>query len=98
MASAISVAMAKLNEVHLVYCFEKNGVLKNIEDENSVISTMNYSEYEKYKTENIISKGMIPKLDNAFDAIKSGVKSVSICHAKDLEYIFKEEKAGTKLL
>lgn len=97
MASAISVAMSKSHETNLIYCFEKAGVLKNIDDENSVIDKMNFSEYEKYKTEGIISKGMIPKLDNAFDAIKQGVKSVLICHAKDLKNVIANQKAGTRL-
>lgn len=97
MASAISVAMAQSYEVKLIYCFEKSGVLKNVDDENSVIEKMNLSAYEKYKTEEIISKGMIPKLDNAFDAIKHGVKSVVICHAKDLNKVVANQKAGTRL-
>ncbi len=97
MASAISVAMAKTTEVHLIYCFEKSGVLRNVEDENSVIEKLNFSDYEKYKKEGIISKGMIPKLDNAFDAIKQGVKSVIICHAKDLHGVTSGKKTGTKL-
>lgn len=94
MASAIAVAMAKTAEVNLIYCFEKSGVLKNVDDENSVIEKMNVSDYEKYKAKGVISKGMIPKLDNAFDAIKQGVKSVIICHAKDLN----KNGVGTKLI
>ena len=96
-ASAISAAMARTAEMHLIYCFEKNGVLKNVEDENSVIEKMNFSDYENYKREGIISKGMIPKLDNAFDAIKQGVKSVVICHAKDLKKVVETDNFGTKL-
>jgi acetylglutamate kinase len=98
MASAIAVAMAKSIEVHLIYCFEKSGVLKNVEDENSLIEKMNFSDYEKYKKEGIISKGMIPKLDNAFDAIKQGVKSVIICHARDMDKIVENKKSGTQLV
>lgn len=97
MASAISVAMTKLYEVNLIYCFEKSGVLKNVNDENSVIAKMNSVDYEKYKSEGIISKGMIPKLDNAFDAIKQGVKSVVICHAKDVQKIISGKNSGTRL-
>jgi acetylglutamate kinase len=93
MASAIAVAMAKQYDVTLIYCFEKSGVLRNVEDENSVIEKINIKEYEKLKVEGIISKGMIPKLDNAFDAIKHGVKTVLICHARDLN----KPKAGTNL-
>jgi acetylglutamate kinase len=98
MASAISVAMAKEAKVHLIYCFEKSGVLKNVDDESSVIDKMNFTDYQKYKAEGIIAKGMIPKLDNAFDAIKQGVKSVVICHAKDLKKITSGQKTGTTLL
>ena len=98
MASAIAVAMAKTAEVNLIYCFEKAGVLKNVEDDSSVISTMSAADYEKYKKEGIISKGMIPKLDNAFDAIKQGVKNVVICHAKDLKKIAADHIAGTRLM
>jgi acetylglutamate kinase len=96
--SAVSVAMAKVVDVHLIYCFEKAGVLENIEDDNSVIEKMNFREYQKYKVDGIISKGMIPKLDNSFDAIKQGVKSVVIGHAKDLKKIVGNQKAGTTLL
>jgi acetylglutamate kinase len=98
MASAISVSMAKTAEVDLIYCFEKSGVLKNVEDENSVIDEMNFSDYEKYKAQGIISKGMIPKLDNAFDAIIHGVRSVVICHARDLKKVVGNQKAGTRLI
>ncbi len=97
MASAVSVAMAKTTEVNLIYCFEKPGVLKNVDDDNSVISKMNATDYEKYKAEGIISQGMIPKLDNAFEAIRQGVKTVVICHAKDLKKVVTNDKAGTKL-
>ena len=97
MASAIAVAMAKTAEAHLIYCFEKSGVLKNVNDDNSVIEKMNASDYAKYKKGGMISKGMIPKLDNAFDAIKQGLRSVVIGHAKDLRKIIQKENAGTRL-
>jgi acetylglutamate kinase len=83
--------------MNLVYCFEKSGVLRKVDDENSIIEKMNSSEYEKYKSEGIIFKGMIPKLDNAFEAIKHGVKTVVICHAKDLKKVIENQKAGTRL-
>ena len=51
----------------------------------------------KLKSEGIISKGMIPKLDNAFDALKHGVKSVIICHAKNLRKVISKHKSGTYL-
>lgn len=94
---AASVAAAMPYDTTLIYCFEKPGVLKNVDDDNSIIEKMNFAEYEKYKSEGIISKGMIPKLDNAFEAIKQGVKSVIICHAKDLTNVIRNGKVGTKL-
>lgn len=97
MASAIAVAMTTQCDVTLIYCFEKSGVLRNVEDENSVIEKINLKEYENLKREGVISKGMIPKLDNAFDAIKQRVKSVVICHAKDLQKVAANRKSGTKL-
>lgn len=98
MASSIAMAMSKHFSATLVYCFEKSGVLKNVDDENSVIEKIYLKEYEQLKKEGIISKGMIPKLDNAFDAIKQGVKKVVICHAKDLTKITDEKNSGTILL
>ena len=97
MASAIAVAMAKQCDVTLIYCFEKAGVLRNIDDENSVIEKIDLKEYEKLKIEGVISKGMIPKLDNAFDAIKQGVKEVVICHAQNLKKVILKQKSGTYL-
>ncbi|HSZ25005.1 MAG TPA: acetylglutamate kinase [Cytophagaceae bacterium] len=85
-------------EVHLIYCFELKGVLENFEDKNSVISEITPAKYSELKEKGIISKGMIPKMDNSFDAIHSGVTSVRICHADDLvDIINKEELKGTKL-
>lgn len=83
-ASALAVAMTEIYEVKLIYCFEKNGVLRTIEDENSVIETITKTTYTTLINEGIISKGMIPKLDNAFVAIENGVKLVVITHANNL--------------
>jgi acetylglutamate kinase len=98
-ASTLAIALSKKYEVQLNFCFEKKGVLKNIEDENSVIETITPTTYKKYLEEGIISKGMIPKLDNAFEAITKGVKFVVIAHSDDLINTTKEnEHAGTKLI
>lgn len=80
-ASSLAVALAKFYEVQLVFCFEKNGVLLDAEDENSVIPTINQHQYQDYKSAGVIYDGMIPKLDNAFDALQNQVKEVVICNA-----------------
>jgi len=98
-ASALAVALAEFYEVQLTYCFEKRGVVKNVDDENSLIPQISKSEYEVLKGDGIVSKGMIPKLDNAFDAIEKGVKSVLIGDAKFLKSMIEgEENAATKLV
>ena len=96
-ASALAVAMSKMYETTLIYCFEKKGVLQDIDDESSLIKEINPKTYEDLKEKNIVSAGMLPKLDNAFAAIKSGVKEVIIGHADELHKLNKEASFGTKL-
>ena len=78
-ASNIAIALAKIYRVQLVFCFEKRGVLLNPDDEKSVIDFLDMPLFLKYKDENIITAGMIPKLHNAFDALNRGVDEVRIC-------------------
>jgi acetylglutamate kinase len=97
-ASKVAVAMSSYFNTHLVYCFELKGVLKDINDKDSVISEINTDTYHKLKETGVIAKGMIPKMDNSFDAIKSGVQSVIICHADDISAIVNQkENKGTTL-
>jgi acetylglutamate kinase len=83
-ASALAVAMAGLYKVQLVYCLEKKGVLLNVSDDNSVLHNLDAVKYAELKANGTIDKGMIPKLDNAFDALKRGVDKVIIGHADDI--------------
>ncbi|MFN0047742.1 MAG: acetylglutamate kinase [Cytophagales bacterium] len=84
-ASSIASALAiSGKEVSLVYCFEKKGVLTDVNDDNSVIKQINLTYYNQLKMNGIVNKGMIPKLDNAFRSIAEGVKEVKICMAEDL--------------
>ncbi|GAB3561654.1 acetylglutamate kinase [Spirosoma luteolum] len=96
MASAIAVDLVKHNTVTLVYCFEKKGVLRNPDDDTSVIAELTPSLYDTYKAEGTINKGMIPKLDNAFSALRSGVSRVIICHADEVADAL-AQRAGTTL-
>lgn len=84
MASAVAVAMASRYDVNLVYCFEKKGVLADPDDDNSVMATLNPTSYLINKEAGTINKGMIPKLDNSFEALSKGVRQVTICHALEL--------------
>ncbi len=95
-ASVLAVALSSIFDVHLCFCFEKNGVLKNMDDENSVISNLDINYYEELKKLAIISNGMIPKIDNAFDAIAHGVSNVVVGHASQLNEMINNH-AGTRI-
>lgn len=84
MASATAVAMAQIYKVNLIYCFEKKGVLSNPDDDDAVIPQLNPDLYADYKQKGVIYQGMIPKLDNAFTALRAGVTRVTIAHADEL--------------
>ena len=64
--------------VQLYYCFEKKGVLKNIDNNDSVIEKINQVSYQELKSSGIINEGMIPKLDNCFYALEKNVSKVCI--------------------
>lgn len=83
-AQTVAVGLAQRYPVELVYCFEKRGVLRNVEDDDSVISNIDPVLYEQLKAKGIVADGMLPKLENAFKAINSGVKNVVICAAERL--------------
>ncbi len=83
-ASAVAVAASNIATTDLVFCFEKQGVLRDVEDESSVIPLITRADYPTLRSEGVISKGMIPKIDNAFRAIESGVASVTIKHSAQL--------------
>ena len=91
-ASGLAVALSKNYETQLTYCFEKNGVLQDVNDDDSVIDKMVRTDFNKLKESGAIHDGMIPKLDNSFNAIDSGVAKVVIKHA---DYILEEK--GTVL-
>lgn len=79
--SALSVALSKIFEVKTIYCFEKDGVLNG----DKIIPKLNTRLYHELKQKGIILNGMIPKLDNAFNALAQGVKSVVIGNSKHLQ-------------
>ncbi len=96
-ASAVAVAMSSLYETILVYCFEKKGVLSDVNDESSLVPEIRMGQFEELKIQGVVSGGMIPKLHNAFEAIKSGVSAVYIGKADELSQI-NEEGFGTRLI
>ncbi|MEM6397063.1 MAG: acetylglutamate kinase [Bacteroidota bacterium] len=73
-ASTLAVALSRDFKVRLLYCFEKPGVLVDPDDESSYLPRLSSTEYEAYKADGTIYDGMIPKLDNAFAALKAGAE------------------------
>ena len=72
------------HETELIYCFEKDGVLYDKDDDSSVIAEINKEKFAELKAEGIVADGMIPKLSNSFKAIDNGVARVIIKHARNL--------------
>ncbi|HXH99249.1 MAG TPA: acetylglutamate kinase [Sphingobacteriaceae bacterium] len=97
-ASALAVAFSGIYQTSLIYCFEKKGVLRDVMDENSVIPLIDQESYYGLKADGTITEGMIPKLDNAFNAINNGVDSVIIGDAGDLNLLQSTGNFGTKLI
>ena len=83
-ASSLAVALSKVYDVRLIYCFEKKGILRDVADEDSVINLITKEKYLQLLQDKKLFDGFIPKIDNAFAAIDSGVKEVLIGHADDL--------------
>jgi len=95
-AQEIAKGLSGMYEVQLIYSFEKSGVLLDVEDEQSVIGTINPSYYAGLKEKGLIFAGMIPKLDNAFEALSHGVKKVIIGKAEQLDELI-GGRAGTTI-
>ena len=80
-AGETAKALSALFDVTLVYCFEKKGVLRDENDDDSVIPQITRAEFEQYVADGVIQGGMIPKLENSFEAINAGVSEVVIALA-----------------
>ncbi len=95
-AQELARAMSGVYDVSLIYCFEKQGVLLDASDDESVIPHLSKAYFEKLQEERIITEGMIPKLHNAFSAVEAGVQSVTIGDAAQLSRLI-EQQSGTTI-
>ncbi len=96
-ADSVASQVARSLKARLVYCFELPGVMKDINDENSLIARINQEYYTELKTGGIIADGMIPKLDNCFEALNAGVSKVCICQANQILNLDSGTFVGTEL-
>ena len=92
-AGEAAKALANYFDVTLIFCFEKKGVLMDENDEESIISRIDKESFKQYVSEGIIQGGMIPKLENAFQAINRGVKRVIITKASEIN-----KMSGTEIV
>ena len=84
-ASETAKALAPYYDVTLIFSFEKKGVLRNPNDDDSVIPVITHEDFERYKSDGTISGGMLPKIENALSAIDAGVSRVIITLATAID-------------
>mgnify|MGYP002534306238 FL=1 len=91
-AGETAKSLAQLFDVTLIFCFEKKGVLRDENDDDSVIPQLTRADFDRYVEEGIIQGGMIPKLENSFEALEAGVGKVIITLASAID-----GKQGTQI-
>lgn len=96
-AQEMAQALSEYFETHLIYSFEKAGVLSKVEDEASVINQLDFTSYQELKIKGSIFAGMIPKLDNAFSALQKGVHRVVIGKGDELPQLI-SGACGTSII
>ena len=96
-AAVLSRSLSRFYNVKLVYCFEKSGVLQDINDEQSSLAHLDAKTYHELKENKKLFAGILPKIDNAFDAVNNGVQEVVIGNSNSLLQLTKGE-GGTKII
>ena len=94
-ASEIATSLAKKHQVKLYFCFDKKGVLMDADDPSTLVPLINEDIFKKLLNDQVIHSGMIPKLENAFNALDKGVSNVWMGLPENLLLASKGENAGT---
>lgn len=84
-AAETAKALAGQYDVTLIFSFEKKGVLARPDDDDSLIPVITRADYMRYAADGTVSGGMLPKLENAFNAISAGVSRVNITLATAID-------------
>ncbi len=92
-AVAVNIAQSGQYEVELIYCFELEGVYEDLSKPETHIQNLNQQQYQSYKDAGVITDGMLPKLDNCFDALNAGVNKVIISNVAQIQNHIKGKNA-----
>ena len=96
-ASVLAQALAQNFNVELLYCFDKEGILENIENPDSVVKTLNPTKYEQLRSENKLHQGILPKLKDAFEAKENNVNKVVLLNENQLQNQIYHQNVGTEI-
>ena len=91
----LAISLAEVFEIEVIYVFEKKGLLRNMADENSLITTIKTADIADLKKDKTISGGMLPKVENIENLINNGIKKVYLCHSKNLKTMDSDYFIGT---
>jgi acetylglutamate kinase len=97
-AATVAMALAESRATRLILSFEMPGVLLDPQDPASLLPELDEADFQAYQASGAIVGGMIPKLSNAFAALKAGVAEVFICHANQLHRVGTDDFVGTKVV
>ena len=96
-ASVLAQALSQIYEVELLYCFDKDGILENLENSDSLVKTLNYKKYDKLIFDHKLKRGILPKLKNAFVAKEKRVSKVFLINEARLQNQIKHQNEGTEI-
>lgn len=96
-ASVLAQALSQNYDVELLYCFDKDGVLENVKNLDSLVKTLNSKKYEKLRSENKLNEGILPKLKNAFLAKENNVNKVVLLNEAKLQNQLNYQNEGTEI-
>ncbi|WP_312089254.1 acetylglutamate kinase [Chryseobacterium sp.] len=96
-ASVIAQALSAKYDVELLYCFDKEGVLEDVNQSESLIKRISEEDFFQLKEDNKLHKGILPKLENALEAVKNKVNNVFLIKETKLKNHIENHDAGTEI-
>ncbi len=96
-ASVLAQTLSQNYDVELLYCFDKDGILENVENPNSLVKNLNPTEYEQLRSDQKLNEGILPKLKNAFTAKENNVKKVVLLNEAKLQNQINHQNEGTEI-